>query len=149
MHYYESVFGYTLLRLLVYCTLITESIMFIPTIFYVLDKKVNLPKSYFTIIMVMYICMNFANFDNIIAKKNVDRFIKTGGIDLYYLETGTGAGSIHQMLRLLETDSADVKQEVNRYLKEQYKILSEEKMDFRDFNIAKIYARKTIEKNFK
>ena len=38
MHFYESAYGYTLLRLLVYCVLLTESILFIPTILYIIDK---------------------------------------------------------------------------------------------------------------
>ena len=37
---------YTLLRLLVYCALFTETILFIPTVLFVLDKKINLIKSY-------------------------------------------------------------------------------------------------------
>lgn len=149
MYFYENAYGYTLLRLLVYCTLLTEIIIFIPTILYVLDKKVNLSKSYFTIVVVIYVCMNFANFDNIIAKRNVNRYIETGKIDLYYLIEETGANAINQILRILEmpTDKNNVKSEVNTYLREKYKDLNEEKMDFRNFNMSKILAKSLIEKN--
>ena len=148
MYFYENAYGYTLLRLLVYCTLLTESIMFIPTILYILDKKVNLPKSYFIIIAVIYLCMNFANFDNIIAKRNVNRYIETGKIDLYYLKQETGVDSINQLLRILKTRANidNVKLETSKYLKEKYKALNEEKMDFRNFNMSKIFAKKLIEK---
>ena len=148
MYFYENAYGYTLLRLLVYCTLITESIMFIPTILYILDKKINLSKSYFIIIAVIYICMNFSNFDNIIAKRNVDRYIETGKIDLYYLKKETGADAINQILRILETstDVDNVKLEASKYLKEKYKVLNDEKMDFRDFNMSRIFARNLIGK---
>ena len=146
MHFYESAYGYTLLRLLVYCVLITESIMFIPTIFYILDKKVNLIKSYFIIIVVIYICMNFANFDNIIAKRNIDRYIETGKIDLQYLKMQTGSDSINQIIRIIElpTDKNNTKFEVSKYLKDTYERLNEEKMDLRDFNISKIFAKNLI-----
>ncbi len=178
MHYYENAYGYTLLRLLVYCTLFTESIMLIPTIMYILDKKINLLKAYFSIIMVVYVCMNLANFDNIIAKRNVDRFLETGKIDIYYLEWGTGTDAINQILRIFEAKTDEkleinnylkeaaesdernltlkflqakagaekVKVEASRYLKERYKELNEEKMDFRDFNLSKIFAKSIIEK---
>ena len=151
MHFYENAYGYTLLRLLVYCTLITESIMFIPTVLYILDKKVNLSKSYFTIIVVMYLCMNFANFDNIIAKRNVDRYIETGKIDLYYLERETGLDSIKQILRILETktNTDNVKFEATEYLKEEYEILNESNMDFRDFNLSRIFAKNLLEKKIR
>lgn len=148
MYFYENAYGYTLLRLLVYCTLITESIMFIPTILYILDKKINLSKSYFIIIAVIYICMNFSNFDNIIAKRNVDRYIETGKIDLYYLKKETGADAINQILRILETstDVDNVKAETSKYLKETFNDINKENMDFRDFNISRIFAKKLIGK---
>lgn len=149
MYFYESAYGYTLLRLLVYCILFTESILFIPTILHILGKKVNLSMSYFTIIIISYICMNFANFDNIIATRNVNRYIETGKIDLDYLQYATGADSIKQISRILEisTDDDNIKQIAEDILKEKYKKLDEKEMDFRDFNISKIVAKKVIEKN--
>ena len=147
MHFYESAYGYTLLRLLVYCTLITESILLIPTIIYIIDKKIELIKTYFAIILTIYIAMNFANFDNVIAKRNVDRYIKTGKIDIYYLEK-TGTESISQMLRILEspTNEGNEKEETVRYLKSTYENLENEKMDFRDFNFSKVFAKKLIKR---
>ena len=148
MYFYESAYGYTLLRLLVYCSLFTESILFIPTVIYILDKKINLPKTYFAIVLVIYVCMNLANFDNIIAKRNVNRYIETGKIDLYYLKNETGADAINQIFKILETstDVDNVKAETSKYLKETYNDINEENMDFRNFNISKIFAKKLIGK---
>ena len=42
MHYYESAYGYTFLRLLVYCILFTETILLIPTVMYVIDFEIEL-----------------------------------------------------------------------------------------------------------
>ena len=148
MSFYENAYGYTMLRILVYCALLTEVILFIPTVFYVLDKKINLLKSYFFIITIMYVCMNFANFDNIIARRNVDRFIQTGKIDIYYLITETGSDAVNQLLRILEIQTGDenAKLETIEYLKEKYEYLNEEKIDFRNINLSKIFARNSIEK---
>ena len=148
MYFYESAYGYTLLRLLVYCALFTESILFIPTIIYILDKKINLPKMYFAIVLVIYVCMNLANFDNIIAKRNVNRYIETGKIDLYYLKNETGTDAINQIFKIMETgaDVDNVKAETSKYLKETFNDINEENMDFRDFNISKIFAKKLIGK---
>ena len=148
MYFYESTYGYTLLRLLVYCTLFTECVLFIPTILYILDKNVNLPKLYFIIITIVYIYMNFANFDNIIARKNIDRYIETGKIDIYYLEDETGADAIKQMLRILEIelDEEGIKMQTIEYLNEVYNNIDREKMDFRNFNISKFLAKNLIAK---
>lgn len=148
MHFYESAYGYTLLRLLVYCVLFTESILFIPTILYIFDKKINLPKWYFTIIIIIYVCMNFANFDNIIASRNVSRYIETGKIDMYYLREETGANAVGQILKILKnsTDVDNTKNETGEYLQEVYDELTEEKTDFRNFNISKLFAKNLIRK---
>ncbi len=148
MYFYESAYGYTMLRLLVYCVLFTETILFIPTIIYILDKNVNLSKSYFIIVFVIYICMNFANFDNIIAKRNISRYIETGKIDMFYLKNKTGADAINQIVKILETPVAtdDIKSETRKYLKETYENIKEEKMDFRNFNFSKLFAKNLIDK---
>ena len=146
MYLYESAYGYTFLRLLVYCILFTEAVMLIPTILYIIDKKINLPIVYFVIVMSVYICMNFANFENIIAKRNVDRYLQTGKIDLLYLEMDTGTDAIKQIVRILDANENEVgiKPETRRYLQEMYFDLESEGMDFRDFNLSKILAKKKI-----
>ena len=144
MYLYESAYGYTFLRLLVYCILFTEAVMLIPTIMYIIDKKINLPIVYFTIVTSVYICMNFANFENIIAKRNVDRYLQTGKIDLLYLEMDTGTDAIKQIVRILDANEVGIKPETRRYLKEMYNNLEIEEMDFRDFNLSKILAKKKI-----
>lgn len=148
MYFYESAYGYTLLRLLVYCALFTEALLLIPTILYVIDKKINLAKTYFTIIITIYVCMNFANFDNIIAKRNVDRYIETGKIDMYYLETETGTDAVSQIIRILEADinENDRKEQVREYLKSIYDRLERKSFDIRECNISEIMAKSLIEK---
>ena len=148
MFYYESAYGYTLLRLLVYCALLTEAILLIPTILYIIDKKIKLPQCYFTIILAMYVVMNFANFDIIIAKRNVDRYIETGKIDMYYLRIGTGTDAVNQILRLLENNENEiVRQEAKQHLENLYDDLKNKTFDIREFNISKMKAKALIEEN--
>lgn len=146
MYFYENAYGYTLLRLLVYCILFSEVILFIPTIIYILDFKIKLTKSYFIILVTIYLCMNFANFNSIIAKRNMHRYVETGVIDLDYLKYSTGSEGIKEMLKILEapTDVENIKSETANYLREKYDVLTEENIDFRDFNISKIIARNLI-----
>lgn len=144
MYFYESAYGYTLLRLLVYCVLLTEGILLIPTILSILNRKINLPKVYFCIMIVIYVGMNFANFNYVIAKRNVERYAITGKIDLSYLKYETGADGIEPILSILDLENGEqeVKDEVREYANKLYKKLSEEKVDFRDFNLSKWRAKK-------
>lgn len=145
MRLYESAYGYTLLRLLVYVALFTESILLIPTIIYVLDKPINLEKSYFTIILVVYVCLNFANLDNIIMKNNVDRYFVISSIDLPYLRKNIGTDGIKQIKRILETEPVNqeqfmIQKQVKEYVTEVQNDI--ENMDFRNFNISKYKVKK-------
>lgn len=147
MYFYEQAYGYTLLRLLVYCVLLTEAILLIPTILYILNKHRNLIKTYFTIIVVMYIGMNIINSDAIIANRNINRYIETGKIDLEYLEKETGTDAISNIIEILEIENADdtVKKETLRYIDEVYTNLKNENTDFRNFNLSKLLSKKAIE----
>lgn len=147
MYYYESAYGYTLLRLLVYCSLFTEAILLVPTIMYVMDVNIDLIRTYIAIITTIYVGMNFMNFDNMIAKKNIDRYFETGKIDMFYLENHIGTDAIKQMVRLLEIEPENdmVKHKAEQYLVNTYKELKENSMDFRDFNFSKFNAKELIE----
>ena len=147
MYLYESAYGYTLLRLLVYCSLFTESILLIPTIIYIIDKPINLPKMYFIIVTVIYVCMNLAIFDKIIAKRNVDRYFETGKIDLYYLEYAVNTDAVEEIARVLDrVDEDENRTHTERILAEIYNELNDENTDFRDYNYSKTKAKKIIEK---
>lgn len=146
MYYYENAYGYTFLRLMVYCILFTEACMLAPTILWILDKKINLTKTYISIIICAYVGMNFMNFDSLIAKRNVDRYIKTGKIDITYLEFATGTDAVQQLTRILkvENDEMYVKDETENYLNNMYNRLIQEDMDIRNFNISKLRAKEII-----
>ena len=107
MHFYEQAYGYTFLRLLVYCVLFAEAILLIPTVLYILNKQKHLLRTYCMILIVVYIGMNFINFDAIIAKGNIERYIETGKIDLEYLEEETGTDAIPEFIQILEIKNVD------------------------------------------
>lgn len=148
MYFYESAYGYTLLRLLVYCALGTETILLIPTILYILDQPINLSKIYFIIIVTIYVGMNFANFDAIIAKRNVNRYFETGKIDISYLKYEVGINGAKEMLRILEDDttSETIKSEIREYVSYKKSELREARMGVADFNLSKILAKHWLDK---
>lgn len=104
MTLYQQNYGYTRLRILVDYTLITEIILFIPTIIYILKNKIDLIKTYFVIIITMYCLVNFINIDKIIMKNNFNRYKETGYIDLNYIMEMNNSDLIEQLLELKDTE---------------------------------------------
>lgn len=143
MNLYEQEFGYTFLRLMVYTILVTEIIMIIPTIYYIIKGKINLFKSYFIIALSMYVVVNFVNVDSTIARKNVNRYIgqkSSREIDFTYLKNNTGIDAIPELVRLYnEVKDEKLKTKINNYLYNCYNELKE-KRTWQEFNISKTRA---------
>jgi len=104
MTLYQQNYGYTRLRVLVDLTLITEIILLIPTVIYILENKINLIKTYFVIIITMYCIVNFVNIDKFIVKNNINRYKETGNIDLNYLIEMNNTDLVEQLLELDNTE---------------------------------------------
>ena len=90
MSLYEQAYGYTLLRLGVYVSLITEVLLLIPTIFYVLRDKMNVLNYYVVIITTVYTFINLFSVDCIIAERNIKRYKEKNDIDIEYLSNYYG-----------------------------------------------------------
>lgn len=147
MSLYEREYGYTFLRLMVYVILITEIIMIIPTIVYIIKGKFNIFKTYFIIAITMYTVVNFINIDATIARKNVNRYIEQNDIsakreiDFSYLRYNTGTDAIPEIVRLYNNVSDEkLKREINNYLYNQYNAVKEES-NWQQFNISKQRAK--------
>lgn len=149
MNLYENAYGYTHLRFLVYFSLFTEAVLLIPTILYVIDKKINLIKVYFTIITIMYVILNFINMDKFIAKKNIDRYFETGKIDFNYLKYNTGMDAVPEIIRLIDIDDSLTRKLARGYIKTLDNELSEEKLDIFELNFSRFKAQKIINEKYK
>lgn len=142
MYMYESVYGYTLLRLLVYVTLITLVVLLIPTIIYIINSKINILKHYMIIIISIYTILSLLPVDYFIAYNNINRYYSTGKIDIEYL-INYNTDNIELLVDLYnKTDDKEIKDELKYYfddIKEYSKI-----RDFREYNISKSNALKSI-----
>jgi len=86
MNMYESAYGCTMLRVLVYISLIVEIILLIPTIIYILNKKINILKYYLIILVSSYSFINLLPLNNIIAERNINRYYNNHRLDVDYLK---------------------------------------------------------------
>lgn len=147
MRLYESEYGYTFLRLMVYIILITEIIAIIPTILYILRQKVNLLKSYLIIGLTIYIITNFANIDYLIAKNNINREFEMvrRKIDVNYLINNLGTDAVSEIVYLYNnTEDAKDKRRINNYLYNMYQDVKEYR-NIQEWNLSKDRAKKILE----
>lgn len=143
MYLYEQAFGYTYLRLAVYCFLVYEIIILIPTIFYVFDKRIDLLNTYFIIFIIWYVTINYMNFDYIIAYNNVERYLnnRNSEIDVSYLINNVGSGGVDNILKL--DGKVD---DIDKLMIKEYKntIKTNYSKDIREFNISNYHAYKKV-----
>lgn len=144
MYLYEQEFGYTFLRLMVYFVLITEAILIIATIMYIIGMKIKLSKTFFVVIVSMYIIVNYINIDNMIAKNNIDRYFASETkkeIDLNYLQT-LSVDATSQIKRLENVEDKELKYKVESCL--YYLKNSATNTNFKNFNINRVIAKNII-----
>jgi len=142
MYMYESAYGYTISRLLVYIVLITEILLLIPTIIYILNSKINIFKYYIIIIVSIYTLLNLAPINYIIAYNNINRYYKTDKIDIYYLENRQ-SDNIPLLIELYEnTKDQYLKETIDNYLTYTY---DNSPSSWQEFNLSKEKANKELE----
>ena len=152
MTVYEQAYGFTYLRIFTQAFMIMLFFLFIINIIYIWYRKLPIIKSYFIVSLAIYIILNFANVDVIIAKNNINRYFESGQIDVAYLK-GLSYDAAPEMQKLFVTikSSADLKEkqmalELSGYFKERKSELENQK-SWQSFNISKYRAQQTIEKN--
>ena len=140
MYLYEQEYGYTFLRLMVYFVLITEAILIIAIIMYIIGMKINLCKTFFVVIVSMYVIVNYINIDNLIAKNNIDRYFASETkeeIDLTYLQT-LSVDATKQIKRLENIEDENIRYRVENYL--YYLKNNATNTNFKNFNINRVIA---------
>lgn len=154
MYLYQQSYGFTLKRILVFWAEITEGILLIPTAMFVLNKKMNLAKAYFVIIVTMYVVLNFSNINRIIAKRNVNMYLKNGAISVYDLNelAKLGTDGMPEFVRLYdlidETEKQRIKEQKQVWNIEQILNEYENKYKNYDKNYDLIYLISTLKETY-
>lgn len=147
---YEQAYGFTYLRIFVQAFMVMLFFLFIINIIYIWYQKLPIVKSYFIISLAIYIIMNFANVDTIIAKNNINRYFETGQIDMAYLKrlSYDAVPEIQKFFTSIK-DSPDLKEkqmveEISEYFKKNKSDLKNQK-SWQSYNISKYKAEKIID----
>lgn len=154
MNMYEQAYGYTVLRLLVYVILITELIIMIPTIIYIIKDEFNITKYYLIILTIIYTIIGVLPLNYIIATRNINKYYKDNKIDLDYL-TNYNYDNLPSLINLYnKTENQDIKVVLSKYFVQYYENNTEsfendKKLYFSEYNISRIKGRELLEDNYK
>ena len=83
---YEEAYGYTYARIFAHTFIGLLSILFIIALYKLWWRELPLVKAFAIAALLTYTTLNYVNVDAIIARNNIDRYFKTGKIDLDYLQ---------------------------------------------------------------
>jgi len=154
MTVYEQAYGFTYLRIFTQAFMIMLFFLFVVNIVYIWYTKLPIIKSYFIISLVIYIILNFANVDVIIAKNNINRYFESGQIDVAYLK-GLSYDATPEIQRLYNAvkNSTNPKEkqmalELSQYFKERKSDLENQK-SWQSFNISRYRALQIIDNQIK
>ncbi len=105
MSLYDSAYGFTRLRVLVYIFLIFEAAGLLATLVYIIKYNFNILTVYAAIALAFYLTLNVVRTDEIIAKRNIDMYLsgQAENIDIDYLMT-LSPDALGQIMRLTDSN---------------------------------------------
>jgi len=144
MYMYDMAYGYTVLRLFVYIILITEFLMFIPTIAYIYNSKINILKHYIIITISIYTFINLFSIDFIIAHNNIDRYKRMKKIDIDYL-MNYNSDNINELYKLYnKIENDEYRKKLYDYLLEYKDYINSDNDSIFEFNLSKNKAKEVL-----
>lgn len=161
LNLYQDAYGFTTLRLLSHLFILWLACAFLLLIFHIVRDK-SADKHFALQLFISFLCffalINIINPDNFIARQNINRFNKTGKLDLHYLSS-LSEDAVPAIAPLLDHSNKDLQKSAANilYIQEQYTTndsgdwqsanLSRQRADriFRD-KAAQIEAAKTYDK---
>lgn len=142
---YEEAYGFTYLRIFVQAFMVLLFFLFIINIVFIWYERLPIIKAYFIATLAVYIILNFANLDVIIARNNIYRYNVTGQLDLEYLKD-LSYDAIPEMEKLL--DDKRVGNEVLTHF-EQKKLELQEQDVWQSLNYSRTRASIVIDRYVK
>lgn len=136
---YEEAYGYTYARIFAHTFIGFLFILFMLTLYKLWQKKLPLLKAFAISALLTYTGLNYVNVDAMIARKNIDRYVKTGEIDLDHLQE-LSYDAMPELSRLSSLDDEDMAaKEMAEFLRDKMAELSSES-PWQSYNFSKARA---------
>ena len=140
---YEEAYGYTYARIFAHTFIGLLFILFLLTLYKLWRRELPLVKAFVVAALLTYTTLNYINVDAIIARKNIDRYFRTGKIDLDYLQE-LSYDAIPELRRLrADSDGGTAAETVAVFLRDKQKELRSES-PWQSYNFSKAKARQIL-----
>ena len=140
---YEEAYGYTYARIFAHTFIGLLFILFLLTLYKLWRRELPLVKAFAVAALLTYTTLNYINVDAIIARKNIDRYFRTGKIDLDYLQE-LSYDAIPELTRLrADSDGGTAAETVAVFLRDKQKELRSES-PWQSYNFSKAKARQIL-----
>lgn len=140
---YEEAFGFTALRLYSHAFIILLAVIFLLLLNKIfLDRRERAFALYSFISIVLFLAaMNMLNPDAWIVRRNIERFQKTGKLDVYYLSQ-LSDDAIPESIKVLDIENEDLKKTFARelYRRAQQKARAPHISGWQSLNLSRIKA---------
>ena len=149
MSLYDSAYGFTRLRILVYLFLIFEAVGLAATLIYIIKYSFNILAVYITVALSFYLTLNLVKIDEIIAKRNIDMYFagQTETLDMDYLMT-LSADAVPQIMRLLDKDvKFGIRNNARMYLEGKNKLYNNMEYRWRSYNLSVEKTKRLLSEN--
>lgn len=140
---YEESYGYTHLRVLPQAFMVFLLFLFAAILVRIWKEGFPLTKWFIGISLAALIAINYINVDALIARNNIDRYVRTGMLDENYL-TRLSSDAVPELARLLDDKDAEKTGIVQAHLQTKKEELSRQR-PWQSFNLSDYLAGKALE----
>jgi hypothetical protein len=147
LNLYEGAYGFTTLRLLSHLFVLWLAVAFALLLIHIVREKDerNFAFQLFVSVLCFFALINLVNPDNFIARQNINRFNKTGKIDLYYLGN-LSKDATPAIAGLLDRSDARIQKSAANILYRQREYSSSDS-DWQSANLARQRANRVYRDN--
>ena len=145
---YEEAYGYTYARIFAHTFIGLLFVLFMLTLYKFWRREFPLLKAFAIAALLAYTTLNYVNVDAMIARKNIDRYFRTGKIDLDYLQE-LSYDAIPELTRLsTDGDGDTAAKTVAAFLHDKQAKLQPER-PWQSYNVSRAKAKRILSENHK
>ena len=140
---YEDAYGYTYARIFAHTFIGFLFTLFMLTLYKLWRRDLPLLKAFAVAALLAYTTLNYVNIDAIIAQRNIDRYFRTGKIDLDYLQE-LSYDAIPELTRLSADSYGDMAAKAEAvFLRDKQAELNSES-PWQSYNFSKAKAKRIL-----
>nr|MBP7222057.1 DUF4173 domain-containing protein [Sedimentibacter sp.] len=149
MYLYDSAYGFTRLRVIVYIFLIFEAIGLLATLVYIARHNFNILTVYTAVFLAFYLTLNLVKIDELISRRNIDMYLRgqAEDIDIDYLMT-LSPDALPQIMRLTDSNvQITTRIKTINYLQERSVLYDNMKNSWQSYNLSVERNKSLLEEN--